>query len=119
LTAESVNLGREGNESRSDVISLARAMAEPDMGVRRYRVIETCANPECGKILHYLREGRILTFAIVELRRDAGGVQRRVEHYWLCGRCSSLFTLKREGEVISLVIRPSVFVSNANDNRAF
>ena len=88
------------------------------MGVGRYRVIETCANPECGKILHYLREGRILTFAIPQLRLDSSGVQRRMEHYWLCGRCSSLFTLKREGDVISLVTRPSVFVSNANEKRA-
>jgi hypothetical protein len=80
----------------------------------RCEVIETCANPKCGKALHYLREGRVLAFVVAET--GGGGVLRRVEHYWLCGRCCSVFTLKREGQIISLVTRPSVIASNADEN---
>lgn len=53
-------------------------------------------------------------FAIVEPSRDTSRVQRRVEHYWLCGRCSCIFTLKREGEGVFLIGRSSRFVSNSN-----
>ena len=80
-------------------------------------MIESCANPKCGKVLRYLREGRIFVFLIAEPRGHPAEVQRRVEHFWLCGRCSCAFTLKCEGEVISLVTRPSVFVSNVDETR--
>jgi len=86
--------------------------------VGRYGVIEACANPECGKILHYLREGRIFAFSIAEREGDVGQATARVEHYWLCGRCCDRFTLRREGKVVCLVTRSSVFVSNGTDARA-
>lgn len=78
-------------------------------------VIEYCANPECKKVLHYLREGRIFAFTITEPPGATFTDRRRVEHYWLCGRCCCLFNLKREGGIISLVIGPSVFLNNTND----
>lgn len=53
-------------------------------------------------------------FTITEPPGNTGTVRRKVEHYWLCGRCSCLFTLKREKEAISLVSNRSVFVSNTN-----
>lgn len=81
-------------------------------------MIEACANPECGKILRYLREGRILLFT-GELSCGCGaGVHRRVEHYWLCGSCCRLFTLRREGDHVCLVFRPSVFFTDHSEREA-
>jgi hypothetical protein len=81
-------------------------------------VIESCANPECGKAMHYLREGRIFVFLIAEPERDARRAPTRIEHYWLCGHCCCFFTLRRAGQVVDLIARPSRFVSNANEERA-
>jgi hypothetical protein len=57
-------------------------------------------------------------FAITEAHGEAPGIRRRVEHYWLCGGCSCVFTLKREGETIYLVSGTSVFVSNKSEDHA-
>jgi hypothetical protein len=62
-----------------------------------------CANPDCSIPLQYLRDGRLFQFEIrpespvnahprgvvLERRRSP----RSVSHFWLCGSCSSAFTL--------------------------
>jgi hypothetical protein len=57
-------------------------------------MISCCANPACGKPLHYLREGRIYVFETAAAERKAG--QRRLEHYWLCGACSPTLALVQD-----------------------
>lgn len=93
------------------VLAVWPRQAESDGSI----VIEYCANPECRKALHYLREGRIFLFTITEPRGKTVIARRSVEHYWLCGRCCCLFNLKREDGVISLVIGPSVFLNNTSE----
>lgn len=69
-------------------------------------MLNNCANPQCAKPLHYLREGRIFVF---DVTAEAGTVPRRLEHYWLCGACSERFLIEREkGSSVRLVPRISV-----------
>jgi len=60
-------------------------------------MVSHCANPECGKPLHYLREGRIFIFRSA-VHDGATGEKRshHLEHYWLCGNCSRVSTLTQD-----------------------
>jgi hypothetical protein len=65
-------------------------------------MLSHCANSQCSKPFLRLREGRLF---LVEtnslepsgLKKRAATAQRktpkRVEHFWLCDQCASLFTL--------------------------
>lgn len=44
-------------------------------------MIDRCFNPACKRLLHYLRDGRV-----VRVIRGKGE-DTSVEHYWLCGPC--------------------------------
>ena len=61
-------------------------------------MVSNCANPECAKPLHYLREGRIFVFEVQE--KLASGTDkkpgRHLEHFWLCGVCSMQFQVEQE-----------------------
>ncbi len=59
-------------------------------------MVSNCANPQCAKPLHYLREGRIFVFE-VESRTKEGADHPFIhclEHFWLCGQCSQHFTVE-------------------------
>jgi len=51
-------------------------------------MISQCANPACGRELHYLRDGKIY---LLEVSAKTGGKRR--EHFWLCGECSKSMIL--------------------------
>ena len=51
-------------------------------------MVSQCANPDCRRELHYLREGKIYQFVV---RLKTGGKQ--LEHFWLCGECSKTMIL--------------------------
>ena len=69
-------------------------------------MVNNCANPQCAKPLHYLREGRIFVF---DVTAESGTAPRRLEHYWLCGQCSEQFMIEREkGVGMRLVPKLSV-----------
>jgi hypothetical protein len=63
-------------------------------------MLTKCANPSCSTPLVYLREGKIFMIesapesklGVVE-KGPARKPQSRVEHFWLCGPCSSNMTL--------------------------
>jgi hypothetical protein len=59
-------------------------------------MVNHCANPQCCKPLHYLREGRVYVF---DVTRSAAGnserTARRMEHFWLCGVCSETYFLEQ------------------------
>jgi hypothetical protein len=59
-------------------------------------MVNHCANPQCCKPLHYLREGRVYVF---DVTRPASGTgertARRMEHFWLCGACSEAYFLEQ------------------------
>lgn len=67
-------------------------------------MMNNCANPQCAKPLHYLREGRIFVFDL-QSRSDensGGKPSHHLEHFWLCGTCSQQFRIEHaaEGEVV-------------------
>lgn len=65
-------------------------------------MVSICANPGCGKPLHYLREGRIFVFDLAVQDTATGEKRsRHLEHYWLCGECSQsrIVTQDAEGNV--------------------
>jgi uncharacterized protein YcsI (UPF0317 family) len=65
-------------------------------------MINQCANPSCGKPLHYLREGRIFVFDLPDPHTPvpaAGGRARRLQHFWLCGICSETMVMEQTGEM--------------------
>jgi len=60
-------------------------------------MVNNCANPRCGKPLHYLREGRIYIFdASARVLEPGAKRQRRLEHYWLCGVCYATMILVQD-----------------------
>ncbi|MBW4027475.1 hypothetical protein [Acidipila rosea] len=75
-------------------------------------MVNNCANPKCSKPLHYLREGRIFVFDVMDGRVAAGPdgkMKRRLEHYWLCGTCSQTMSLVQAGETgIQIIAKPVI-----------
>jgi hypothetical protein len=70
-------------------------------------MVNHCANPQCCKPLHYLREGRVYVFDVT--RPAAGGERtaRRMEHFWLCGACSESYFLEQvEDKTVRISPRP-------------
>jgi uncharacterized protein YcsI (UPF0317 family) len=65
-------------------------------------MVNQCANPKCGKPLHYLREGRIFLFDLpdpdVPVPAPVGRAHR-LQHYWLCGQCSETMVMEQTGEM--------------------
>ena len=62
-------------------------------------MLSKCANPSCSTPLVYLREGKIFMMVAPSRLEVATPTQQlpketsRIEHYWLCGRCSAEMTL--------------------------
>ncbi len=72
-------------------------------------MVNNCANPQCNKPLHYLRDGRIFVFDVPDDAIGEDGKRaRHMEHYWLCGDCSPSLQLERLPEGIKVVPRPHV-----------
>jgi hypothetical protein len=73
-------------------------------------VVNQCANPSCGKPLHYLREGRIFVFDLPDPNIPVpalGGRARRLQHFWLCGPCSENMVMEQTSEMeIRVAIKP-------------
>jgi hypothetical protein len=51
-------------------------------------MVSQCANPDCRRELHYLRDGKVYQFVLCT--KTAG---KRLEHFWLCGDCSKTMIL--------------------------
>jgi hypothetical protein len=71
-------------------------------------MLSNCANPECGKPLHYLREGRISAFEATRRTDPAGKPWHGFVHYWLCGECSQTLTLVKTMDGVQPVPRAPV-----------
>ncbi len=70
-------------------------------------MVSNCANPNCGKPLHYLREGRIFVFDVpTGIEGPNGKRTRRLEHFWLCGECAQKMVMQQSAEGIRAVSRP-------------
>ncbi len=65
-------------------------------------MVNQCANPKCGKPLHYLREGRIFVFDLPDPNVPVparGGRARRLQHFWLCGPCSETMVMEQTSDM--------------------
>jgi len=73
-------------------------------------MVNQCANPQCSKPLHYLRDGRVYVFDVTPRPVTGQTVARRMEHFWLCGACSEQFYLEqsedRSVHVVARLRRP-------------
>jgi hypothetical protein len=70
-------------------------------------MVNQCANTSCGKPLHYLREGRIFVFDVPfsDAPETTGG-KTRLQHFWLCGRCSETLAMEQtNSREIRVVVR--------------
>jgi hypothetical protein len=50
-------------------------------------MISKCANPRCSRQLLRMEGGRFYGFAAQD--------NKKIEHFWLCARCSRQFTLRQ------------------------
>lgn len=71
-------------------------------------MVNNCANPSCGKPLHYLREGRIFVFDMPDPKSPKGTKSGRLEHFWLCGTCSETLLLEQNSGSIRLVPKRTI-----------
>jgi len=63
-------------------------------------MVSKCANPDCGKPLHYLRDGKIF---LLQMRASDEKSTKRVEHFWLCGDCTANFDVRQVGAGVEVV----------------
>jgi hypothetical protein len=78
--------------------------------LRSFLMLSKCANPACSTPLIYLREGKIFMIEssrpnVEETDPVGPKAQSRVEHFWLCGPCSSVLTLAFDREHGVQVVR--------------
>jgi hypothetical protein len=69
-------------------------------------MLSKCANPECGTAFDDYRQGKLFRFSIRD--SNVGTVHK---HFWLCPRCSSLYSLQYRVEDGVLLISSSGFVT--------
>jgi hypothetical protein len=67
-------------------------------------MVSRCANPGCGKLLHYLLDGRVFLFEHLVASASHGEKRhRQLEHYWLCGDCAALMTLVKDDQGVRVL----------------
>ncbi len=82
-------------------------------------MVNHCSNPTCNKPLHYLREGRIFVFDVIDPKSSAlpnGRYLHHMEHFWLCGQCSE--TLLLEQTEMGIRVLPRVVNERRPSNQA-
>jgi hypothetical protein len=79
-------------------------------------MLKSCANPQCAKPLHYLRDGRIFVFDAVSTDGD-GDIRKahRMEHFWLCGDCSKTLMLEQTGSGVRVVDKVALHVRRVGE----
>jgi len=76
-------------------------------------MVKNCANPQCAKPLHYLREGRIFVFDAVE--SDGTESMHHMEHFWLCGVCAQTMRLEKTRQGVQAVLKPGLHIRNTTE----
>ena len=78
-------------------------------------MLAKCANPDCSTPLVYLREGKIFMVESPQTRLEVLNsipakpkAVNRVEHFWLCGPCSSDMTLTYDRQRGIQIVRKAV-----------
>jgi len=115
LKATIERLEEERKAIREEQKKLAAANAAPVKGTPLYqRQHPKCANPVCPTAFHWTGGGKFFRFrpeiASTPTRNTDPEETHAVKHYWLCERCSRLFTLIYEEEfgVVLKVLWPEI-----------
>ncbi len=58
-------------------------------------MLSKCCNPECEAPFDY-REGRLIRLSRTLPGGEPGENQRKIKHFWLCGKCAALYILEYE-----------------------
>lgn len=67
-------------------------------------MVGKCANPGCGKPLHYSCSGRVYLFEHKAVTARKGAARRhQLEHYWLCEDCASCMSIMRDDMGVHVV----------------
>ncbi|HYA24363.1 MAG TPA: hypothetical protein VEF05_09390 [Terriglobales bacterium] len=76
-------------------------------------MLSKCANPNCSTPFHYLRDGKLFRWDGVGIVRhpaapsQAPKPNRKVEFFWLCGKCATrMIVVFQEG--VGVTVRPLV-----------
>jgi hypothetical protein len=86
----------------------------PDIPAKERIMLAKCANPTCSTPLVYLREGKIFMVEAPQPQFELltapsrPKATNRVEHFWLCGPCSSDMTLTYDRERGIEIVRKTV-----------
>jgi hypothetical protein len=67
-------------------------------------MIAQCSNPDCAAPFDY-REGRLVRFCKLPSDHQSLANEKCVEHFWLCGSCSEIYTFEFESGP-RMVIKP-------------
>lgn len=68
-----------------------------------------CCNPECRAPFDY-REGRLIRFSSKQTNGKSAGNRSLIQHFWLCGKCASLYVFEIEsGARVSIKPRHQEF----------
>jgi hypothetical protein len=79
-------------------------------------MLKSCANPQCAKPLHYLREGRIFVFDAASPAIDGDARKaHRMEHFWLCGDCSKTLMLEQTRTGVRVVDKVALHVRRVEE----
>jgi len=81
-------------------------------------MVNHCANPGCGKPLHYLREGRIYVFdtSVGSPTPPGEKRERHLEHWWLCGDCAQSLMLVQDPQGwIRVLTKPAAIREPGDD----
>ena len=72
-------------------------------------MIAKCANPDCSTPFLYLREGKVFRMEFDSPLKPGSQPARKIEHFWLCGPCSTTLTLVvNQAKVETVSIEPEV-----------
>jgi hypothetical protein len=96
LRATIERLEGERRAFHQDGDKLSLASHEVTTGVPLYQKLHPkCANPACPSAFHWLAGGKFFRFRSA---KDSATGHLSTHHYWLCERCSHVFTLVYEEE---------------------
>jgi hypothetical protein len=74
-------------------------------------MLMSCANPECS--VPFNEGGRFFRFRLHADSKQVPQNAHSVQHFWLCKRCSGLYTLESRRDN-SVVIRPQLLAGRSN-----
>jgi hypothetical protein len=78
-------------------------------------MLSKCANPGCSELFRYLGEGRLFQVERSVAAERGSKPVRKIEHYWLCGRCSREMRIGvLENEALLIFSDPDGTITNTS-----